>query len=143
MRVLPPQPLEVFGVEEEVIRDALVSFKGVAREAWSLVRELKGIKIYNDTTATTPEATVAGLKALDPENKRTIILIMGGADKALNMSELLEVAPPALQKKFLLLAGTGTDRIKKELPDALVYKNLSEAVSQAYWLSESRRHNSL
>ncbi len=57
---------------------------------------------------------------------------MGGADKGLEMDALL-FALPTVTKRVILLAGTGTDRIKSLLPDAPVYDSLKKAVADA-WL---------
>jgi UDP-N-acetylmuramoylalanine--D-glutamate ligase len=84
------------------------------------------VKIYNDNNATTPQATIAGLKALDT-GARNIILILGGADKGLDMSELIE-AIPVYCKKVILLPGTGTDRFKLETGDTLIYQSVATEV---------------
>jgi UDP-N-acetylmuramoylalanine--D-glutamate ligase len=55
---------------------------------------------------------------------------MGGADKGLDMSELLQ-AIPEYTKRVELLAGTGTDRIRDELPTVEVFDNLVAAVGNA------------
>lgn len=113
-------------VPDEVSRVALHSFTGVPGRL-EFIREKNGVKIYNDTTATTPEATIAALVAL-PANHT--ILIMGGADKELDMSALL----PLLQestKRTILLPGTGTERIRGDIPDAPVYDTLNAALEDA------------
>jgi UDP-N-acetylmuramoylalanine--D-glutamate ligase len=99
----------------DILTQQLVeNFKGVPGRL-ELVREYKGIKIYNDTTATTPDATLAGLKALaDNSNNKRVILIMGGNDKNLDMSKLLE-ALPDFAKAIILIPGTGSTRIQPEL----------------------------
>lgn len=117
-------------VEDRVIKTALETFDGVPGRL-QLIRELGGIKIYNDTTATVPEATLAALTALDPENKKNIILIMGGADKGLDMEKLLAIIPQHC-KKVLLLAGTGTERIKGGLPHSSIYGTIAEAVQDGF-----------
>lgn len=89
------------GITDEVSRRALESFSGVPGRL-ELIREVGGVKIYNDTTSTTPEATLAALSALDPA--RTV-LIMGGTDKELNMNALL--LKLAEVKRVILLAGYG------------------------------------
>lgn len=71
-------------IPDDVSLDALKKFNGVAGRL-ELVRTVHGVKIYNDTTATTPDATLAAIDALGAKN---IILIMGGADKGLDMSAL-------------------------------------------------------
>jgi UDP-N-acetylmuramoylalanine--D-glutamate ligase len=115
-----------FGVEDAVSRRALESFAGVPGRL-ELVREINGVKIYNDTTATTPEATLAALRAVGTEQT---ILIMGGADKNLDMNALLAEAQKV--KRLILLAGTGTSKVLEWLPNASVYDNLKDAVEEAF-----------
>ena len=57
-----------------------------------LLKIYKGIKIYNDNNATTPEATFAGIEALKSDRKpayagRNIVLICGGSDKKTSWNE--------------------------------------------------------
>lgn len=120
------------GVDDEVIKSAIESFVGVPGRL-ELVREVRGVKVYNDTTATVPEATTAALHALrsDSEQNQNIILILGGADKGLDMSELLKEIPKYC-KKVLLLAGTGTERIKTDLSKSMIYHTLDQAVKEAF-----------
>ena len=131
----------VLKIRESTIKKAVESFRGIEGRL-ELMRNLKGIRIYNDTTATTPEATIAGLRAFTPPQipgrrrdetprKKNIILIMGGYDKGLDMSELLKEIPRHC-KKVLLLAGTGTDRIKKNLQYDSIYGSMAEAVGAAF-----------
>ncbi len=82
-----------------------------------------------------PEATAAALHAVVDESKKNIVLIMGGADKGLEMKELLaEVLKYC--KKVLLLAGTGTERIRGELAGASMYGSMDEAVAAAMQSAE-------
>ena len=96
---------------------------------------MRGIKIYNDTTATTPEATVAALRALQPTTynlKPKIILIMGGSDKGLDMSGLVKEIPKYC-KVAIFLSGTGTEKFKtKNLKLKIIteYDNLKPAVKK-------------
>ncbi|MDE2213477.1 MAG: UDP-N-acetylmuramoyl-L-alanine--D-glutamate ligase [Patescibacteria group bacterium] len=114
--------------DSEILR-ALREFAGVPGRL-EFLREWKGVKIYNDTTATTPTATMAGLEALDPEGKRSILLIMGGADKELPLEGLAEAAKVHC-KKIFLLAGSGTERIKSQFAQSPVYLSLAEAFRAA------------
>ncbi len=117
------------GISDEIIRDALSSFKGVSGRL-QLLRKVRGVEIYNDTTATTPEATLAALQALDEGGDKHIILIAGGADKGLSMDALIAEVKKRT-KRVLLLSGSGTERILAELPDASVYDSLSLAFADA------------
>ena len=117
------------GVEDDVSRSALESFRGVPGRL-ELIREVEGVKVYNDTTATTPDATLAALRALDTGTKN-IILVMGGADKNLDMHTLLYEVPNFV-KRTILLAGTGTNRVLEFLPEASVFDDLAKAVAEAF-----------
>ncbi len=121
----------IVGLSPQKIEKIVSGFKGVANRL-ELLREWKGRKIYNDTTATTPEATMSALKALGDRDKK-IVLIAGGSDKGLDFSVLSKE-----MKKFcrgvILLNGTGTERLKKLLPAKLVVAHagsMKEAVDEA------------
>jgi len=127
-------------IDDAVSREVLESFPGVPGRL-ELIAEKKGVKIYNDTTATTPEATLAALKALvrPPDvghNMSNIILIMGGADKDLDMNALLYEIPNRV-KRTILLSGTGTSRVLEFLPEASVFDDLAKAVREAIAAAES------
>lgn len=117
------------GIDDTTIREALESFNGVPGRL-ELVRTVDGVAYYNDTTATTPEATIAALEALDESSSGEVILITGGADKALDMTAYIDTAKH-LAKRINLLAGTGTERIRSEFPDAKVFENLASAFQDA------------
>lgn len=126
--------LNAIGLSESEIKSGLESFEPVEGRL-QLVRELNGVKIYNDNNATTPEATIAALRALDAGNKN-IILIMGGSDKGLEMGSLIDKVKEVC-KKVILLAGTGTDRIKQRLPSAKLFDSLKPALEEALANTES------
>lgn len=113
-------------VPDEISREVLKTFAGVPGRL-ELIREVNGVKVYNDTTSTTPEATLAALSALGTEN---VIVIAGGTDKSLDMNALLLKLQEV--KRVILLAGTGTSRILEWLPKASVYDSLGAAVKEAF-----------
>ena len=129
------------GIPDEVSRKALESFPG-APGRLELVRTVDGVRFYNDTNSTTPIATIAALRGVSEVGNGTpkvgeknssgtnTILIMGGADKGLDMSELLAEIPETV-KRVILLAGSGTERIREELPNAEVFENLAMAFADA------------
>lgn len=125
--------LEVLGLSSDEVRDGLASFAGVEGRL-QFLRELDGVQIYNDNNATTPEATIAALQALDT-GKKNIILIMGGADKGLDMSALW--ADILIRcKDLFFLAGSGTDRIRSEAPHVPEFNSLEEVVEAAWKAAE-------
>ncbi len=122
-------------IPDGVTKIALEQFKGVEGRL-EFVREVNGVKIYNDTNSTTPEATLAALSALDPDGKKNIVLIMGGADKNLDMNKLLHQIPEHT-KRVIMLMGTGTDRVLEFLSGASVFDNLPSAVDEATGAAEA------
>jgi len=125
--------LEVLGLTAPEIRAGLESFGGVEGRL-QFVREIDGVKIYNDNNATTPEATIAALQALDAGGKN-IILIMGGADKGLYLDALVEGIKKAC-KAAVFLKGSGTDRLSEEMP-GYRYDDLELAVKAAFKQAEA------
>ena len=84
--------------------DVISNFGGVEHRL-ELVREINGVKWYNDSIGTSPTRTIAGLNSFDEE----IILIAGGYDKHLDYKPL---AKPILDKvKALILMGQTADKI--------------------------------
>ncbi|MBI4065754.1 UDP-N-acetylmuramoyl-L-alanine--D-glutamate ligase [Candidatus Kaiserbacteria bacterium] len=114
------------GIDDSVSCRALESFAGVPGRL-ELIAEKNGVKIYNDTTSTTPTSTIAALSALGTEYT---IVIAGGTDKNLELNMLVQKLKEA--KMVILLAGNGTDRIKDQLPDATIYGSIADAVADAF-----------
>lgn len=115
------------GIEDATIFAALAAFAGVEGRL-ERVREVNGVLYYNDTTATTPQALLAALRALG--GPRTIV-IAGGTSKDIDVS----VLPSALkeQKHVVYLAGSGTD----ELGIQGAHTTLKSAFSEACGYAES------
>ncbi|MDP2918294.1 MAG: UDP-N-acetylmuramoyl-L-alanine--D-glutamate ligase [bacterium] len=117
-----------YGIRRTNIRNVLREFHGLDSRL-ELIRELKGVKYYNDTTATMPDAAIAALQSFTAP----IILIAGGADKNLDFKNLAMVI--AKKAKYLiLLSGTATETLKKavekhalDLPITIVH-SMAEAV---------------
>lgn len=84
--------------------DVISNFGGVEHRL-ELVKEIDGVKWYNDSIGTSPTRTIAGLNSFDEE----IILIAGGYDKHLDYTPL---AKPILENvKTLILMGQTADKI--------------------------------
>ena len=113
-------------IDDEIIKEALELFTGVPGRLQK-IRTKNGVDFYNDTTATTPDATIAAIEAL-PEGK--IVLIMGGADKGLDVEKLMQIVSQKV-KSIVFLAGSGTERVRHLFPQAPVCETLSEAVTVA------------
>ncbi len=146
--------LRAIGLRDEAIQKGVESFVGVPGRL-ELVAEKDGVKIYNDTTATTPEATIAALRAVssksetlnskqiqnskfETQNSNTV-LIAGGTDKGLDVRKLAEMIP-GYCKAVVLLPGTGTDKLFPQLVGKMKelhkVETLKEAVSKAQDLTK-------
>jgi UDP-N-acetylmuramoylalanine--D-glutamate ligase len=126
-----------FGVSDDVIKSA-VQATGPLPGRLEFLRKIRGVSIYNDTNATTPDATVAALRALDPDKRKRVILIAGGADKGLDPTSLIE-ASEVHTKACVLLKGSGTDILLERSPKAQISiqaDNLEEATGAACNIAE-------
>ena len=126
--------LSALGIPEDRIRKNLEAFHAVEGRL-QYVGTIRGRRVYNDNNATTPDATIAALKAL--RSYEGLVLIMGGADKGLSTFTLRhEISASGAKPVFL--AGSGTDRFLKDNPFSeppFVAKNLNEAIEEAFRLS--------
>ena len=92
-------------VDLSVVRDVAAHFGGVEHRM-EFVRELDGVKWYNDSIATSPTRVIAGLKA----QTQKIILLAGGYDKKIPFDPMV---PYVLEKvKYLLLTGATAEKIR-------------------------------
>lgn len=130
--MLAVEVARALGVKDSIIKKALATFKGVEGRL-ELVANIHSVKIYNDTNSTTPDATIAALKTLGDKVKKNIILITGGSDKLLDMSAYLKEIPKST-KAVMLLAGSGTERVKKNIKASIVkeFDAVKPAVIEAW-----------
>ena len=93
-------------VGADTIRKVAAEFAGVEHRI-ELVREKNGVKYYNDSIASSPTRTIAGLKALNSSN---VVLLAGGYDKHIPFEPLA----PYINKyvKVLILCGPTSDKIE-------------------------------
>ncbi len=115
------------------IRQVAKEFTGVEHRI-EFVREIDGVKYYNDSIASSPTRTIAGLKAFDGN----VILIAGGYDKKIPFEPM---APYVIDKvKLLLLSGPTAEKIEtaiktnenyKGSPEIVRVQNIDEAVKVA------------
>jgi UDP-N-acetylmuramoylalanine--D-glutamate ligase len=117
------------GATDAGIKKALASFKGL-KNRQEIVATKKGVTYMNDTTATTPDGTIAALDVLKDRYK-TIRLIIGGADKELEFDELAKKIKQT-KADIVLLPGTAHAKLTTSLKKAGVkfqeVKDLKEAV---------------
>ena len=100
-------------IPEVKIKKALATFVPLSGRL-QFLRTVKGIKIYNDNSSTTPDATIAALHAVGNIKKRNVVLILGGDKKFLDMSRLLKEIPKFCSK-VVLFKERGTDLIRDQV----------------------------
>ena len=93
-------------VEIKNMKKVATTFTGVEHRC-EFVRELEGVQYYNDSIASSPTRTVAGLKAFD----KPVILIAGGYDKKIPFEPLAEEGLKYIKK--LILVGATKHKIKE------------------------------
>ena len=100
-------------IPEAKIKKALSTFYPLPGRL-QFLRNVRGIKIYNDNSSTTPDATIAALRAVGDAKTRKVILIIGGDNKFLDMSQLL-LEIPKFCSKVVLFKERGTDLIREKV----------------------------
>ena len=92
-------------VPDQVIRDYARTFGGVEHRI-ELVRTLDGVRYYNDSIASSPTRTIAGLRSF----REKVILIAGGYDKHIPYDPL---GPELVEHvKLLILTGATAPKIR-------------------------------
>jgi UDP-N-acetylmuramoylalanine--D-glutamate ligase len=103
-------------VDADVAIDFIKDFAGVEHRL-ELVKEIDGVKWYNDSVSSSPTRTIAGLKSYDEE----IVLIAGGYDKNLDYTS---IAKPILDKvKVLILIGQTANKIFNAVKEEMENQN--------------------
>lgn len=113
------------GVPNETITQAVSEFKGVEHRI-EFVRELNGVRYYNDSKGTNTDATITALKAFD----HGVLLLVGGFEKGLSMDEVRKHL--GCVKKVIGYGASGP-RIVHDLvgDDGIVVTTMDEALAEA------------
>ncbi|HKG54713.1 MAG TPA: cyanophycin synthetase, partial [Anaerolineales bacterium] len=126
------------GFPLDTMLEAVEDFRGVSHRL-ELIRELQGVRWYNDSTASAPERSIAAIHAFD----EPIVLLLGGRDKDLPWEDLMQLISERVD--HVVLFGEAADKIQKtanslglrgsHFPIVRV-DNLHEAVLKAAELAE-------
>ncbi|MEK7503336.1 MAG: UDP-N-acetylmuramoyl-L-alanine--D-glutamate ligase [Patescibacteria group bacterium] len=120
------------GCKEKHIKSAIKNFPGL-RQHQEFIKEISGVRFYNDSASTNPVSTAYAIDILTPE-----ILIAGGKTKGFSYSWLRKTITQKSPKKIILF-GENKYEIKKALGEKVSVKivdNLSEAVRFSYEFAE-------
>lgn len=120
------------GANRQNIEETITSFCGLEHRL-EFVREVKGIRYYNDSKATTPESAIAAVTSF-----KDSVLIAGGYDKGSDFGEFAGVC--ANHCKTVVLIGKTANKIKelisvkkerKEYPHVFIENTLKDAFQKA------------
>lgn len=133
----------LFKVSDNKIEKAIINFNPLPHRL-EFAGEFKGIRFYNDSLATNPQATIVALQTL---GKNAETLIAGGYDRGLDFAVLGEAIAKSKIKTLILFPDTGEKILRavksaKCPPKARFAKgdkvqsfrtdNMEEAVKKAY-----------
>lgn len=106
-------------VNHDVMRETAETFRGIEHRI-EFVREMRGVKFYNDSIASSPTRTIAGLRAFD----KRVILIAGGKGKGIAFDKLGDEI--CKRVKTLVLTGMTAEQIHDCVVKAPGYKGTPE-----------------
>lgn len=127
-------------VSKKTMKDVAMNFNGVEHRN-EFVREVSGVKYYNDSIGSSPTRTLATISVFE----EPVILLAGGYDKKIPFEVLAQNGYSHI--KTLILMGHTKEKIKKVFDDLknekginipiYMVENLEEAVLKAKEISKS------
>lgn len=117
-------------VSVEVMKKVAAEFKGVSHRN-ELIREVEGVKYYNDSIGSSPTRTLATISVFD----KPVILIAGGYDKHIPFEPLAEKGWDKV--KSLVLLGDTKDKIKDVFLKVMKERNINIPIFMTGSLEEA------
>lgn len=122
------------GVDNEKIKSAIETFTSPEHRL-EFVKEYNGIKFYNDSKATNPEAAIVAIKSFNDVNA---VLIAGGRDKNTDLTEFCQEIKTHI--KMVILIGEAGERFEQSLKqngfDNIIFeKTLESAIDKSIELN--------
>lgn len=122
----------IAGTKKSVIETVISKFKGVEHRI-EFVKEINGVKYYNDSKGTNVDSTKVALESFD----KNIQLILGGQDKGSPYKPIFNIIKKKVKNIFLI--GEATNIIKKQLKGSAPMtecNTLSNAIKKIYSVAE-------
>lgn len=119
------------GASLESMRETIANFKAVEHRL-EFVKEIEGVKFYNDSKATSVDATLKALEALS-DGQGKVILILGGRGKNAPYQPLSELIKANVRK--LVLIGEDADNIESQLgnyAEIIRSETMQDAVEKSF-----------
>jgi len=125
---------KLLNIDLDLIKKSILSFTGVEHRI-EFVREVDGVKYYNDSKGTNPDSTEVAVAAMDGD----VVLIAGGYDKGADFDNLIEKSKDKI--KTAILFGETAEKIsnscKKSGVEFYITEDLKKTVELARKLSSS------
>jgi UDP-N-acetylmuramoylalanine--D-glutamate ligase len=130
---------KLFGLSFSQIKQRIPSLPHIHfREEVIYQSPSKQLIIINDSSATTPEATMAALKRFSYQKNNNLILITGGTDKNLEYNEMAKkIKKYILPKNLIILNGSASKKLINELIKIKYsnYYSVFESLSECFYYS--------
>jgi len=123
------------GASIESMRETVKRFNPVEHRL-EFVSELDGVRFYNDSKATSVDATLKALEAFADDNGK-VVLILGGRGKKAPYEPLAELVKTKVRK--LVLIGEDAETIERELGEYAEFErasDMSDAVNRSFAAAE-------
>jgi len=129
----------VLGISDDNIRKTVATFTGLPHRL-EFIKELNGVRYYNDSISTIPEATIEALKTF--QNVETLLL--GGFDRGIDYSILVDYLGKNPVDNIIFIGRAG-ERIRREFlaaaPDkkdhnTFWFRDFESAVKKALEVSQ-------
>ncbi len=120
------------GTKKPVIEKVISNFKGVEHRI-EFVKDINGVKYYNDSKGTNVDSTKVALESFD----KNIQLILGGQDKGSPYKPIFNLIKKKVKNIFLI--GEATNIIKKQLKGSapmVECKTLSNAIKKIHSVAQ-------
>lgn len=124
------------GADPESMRETVANFKGVEHRI-EFVAEIEGVKFYNDSKATSVDATSKALEALSESEGKTIV-ILGGRGKNAPYAPLIDLIESSV--RAVVLIGEDADNIESQLRghvEMIRAGSMEDAVRKGFEAAES------
>lgn len=127
------------GAHMESIVHVLKTFKGLEHRL-ELIKEIHGIRFYDDSFSTTPETAIAAIEAFsEPE-----ILLLGGSSKNSDFTELGKTISMSQNIKAIIKIGAEWEKIKESIKGKIAHiqiiedcETMQDAVKRAASIAEN------
>lgn len=121
---------QIVGIKPQAVDEVAREFKGLEHRLEE-VATVDGVTYFDDSFSTTPETTIAAIRAFS----EPLILIAGGSEKGSDFTEMGKVISEAKNIKAVVLIGLMAERIEKAITNKNIKllegaKNMTEIMEQ-------------